>query len=247
LLAYQPPARDRPPLRRRATGLALALAINLLILLAMIGVGRIVPMARQGSGATIVDLLPSPASEEEAPAQAPLVEPEREQEARTERAPSLPEPPRIILPAKPTISTPKPLPWIEMTREEYAASDVSRIPKADRGGGAPSDSEAVGRGPNGEILYAAEWAREPTDAELGGYLPRNAPDGYGLVACRTVAGNRVEDCVELENYPRGSHLARAVRLAAWQFRVRPPRKNGRPMIGEWVQIRIDYYSRRSGD
>jgi len=23
--------------------------------------------------------------------------------------------------------------------------------------------------------------------------------------------------------------------------VLPPRKNGKPMIGEWVRIRIDYY------
>ena len=99
----------------------------------------------------------------------------------------------------------------------------------------------VGRAPNGEVLYAAEWARHPTDAELSGYLPANAPDGYGLVACKTVPDDRVEDCIELENYPAGSHLARAVRQAAWQFRVRPPRKGGKPLIGEWVRIRIDYY------
>jgi len=88
---------------------------------------------------------------------------------------------------------------------------------------------------------AAEWAREPTDAELGGYLPPGAPEGSGLIACKTIPGNRVDDCVEIGNDPPGSHLARAVRLAAWQFHVRPPRKNGRPMIGEWVRIRIDYY------
>jgi protein TonB len=141
----------------------------------------------------------------------------------------------------------KPLDMIELTREEFAAADVSKLPKAGAGSGAEGDSEEVGRGPNGEILYAAEWAREPTDAELGGYLPPNAPEGSGLIACKTVPGNRVDNCFELGDIPRGTRLARAIRLAAWQFRVRPPRKNGKPMIGEWVRIRIDYYSSNRSD
>jgi protein TonB len=161
----------------------------------------------------------------------------------------VPKPPKIILPSKPTIALP-PAPskkspaWMEMSQDEMVASDISRLPAA--GSGDAGDSEVVGRGPNGEALYAAEWAREPTDAELGGYLPRNAPDGFGLIACKTIAGNRVEDCVELDQYPHGSHLASAVRQAAWQFRVRPPRKGGRAMVGSWVQIRIDYYHTGSG-
>jgi protein TonB len=149
--------------------------------------------------------------------------------------------PRIILPAKPTIVPPHESPWIEMSKAEMAAADIGRMPKS-AGGSASGDSEEVGRAPNGEVLYAAEWARHPTSAELGGYLPRNAQDGWGLVACRTAPENRVENCIELDQSPRGSHLARAVRQAAWQFRVRPPRKNGRPLIGSWVRIRIDYYS-----
>jgi protein TonB len=135
------------------------------------------------------------------------------------------------------------MPLLEMSKEEFAASDISKLPKASDGDGA-GDSKVVGHGPNGEVLYAAEWAREPTSAELSGYLPANAPDGYGLIACRTIPQDRVDDCIELENDPPGSHLARAVREAAWQFRVRPPRRNGKELVGEWVRIRIDYY--RSG-
>src|SRR4029079_1449198 len=109
-------------------------------------------------------------------------------------------------PAKPTISPPHESPWVEMSKDEMAASDIGKMPKS-AGGSSAGDSEAVGRAPNGELLYAAEWARHPTSAELGGYLPRNAPDGWGLIACRTVEGNRVEDCIELGQSPLGSHLA----------------------------------------
>src|SRR3954453_6041232 len=107
-----------------------------------------------------------------------------------------------------------------------AAANVSNLPAATDSSGA-GDSEQVGTGPHGEVLYAAEWAREPTDAEISGYLSKNAQSGWGMVACKTIPGNRVEDCVELENHPAGSHLASTLRQAAWQFRVRPPRKNGR--------------------
>jgi periplasmic protein TonB len=154
----------------------------------------------------------------------------------------VPKPPPIILPVKPTIApqqlNPKSAPWVEMSKDEMAASDISKLPAP--GGGSAGDSEEVGRGPNGQVLYAAQWARKPSDAELGGYLPRNAPEGFGLVACKTIADDRVEDCQEIDQTP-GSHLASAVRQAAWQFRVRPPRKGGHPLIGSWVQIRIDYY------
>jgi protein TonB len=243
LATYRPSTPyERPPLRRRASGLALALSVNLGLLFVLLTLGQFSPEAKKASRALVVDLLPE--SHSEAPsqtrgAQKPIVRSEP-------RTTPLPKPP-IVLPAKPTIAVPPPTPaptqdksWplIPMSKEDMAAADISNLPK----GAAESagDSEVVGKGPHGEVLYAAEWARHPTDAELGGYLPRNAPDGWGLIACRTIPGDRVDDCIELDQEPRGSHLASAVRQAAWQFRIRPPRKNGVPLIGSWVSIRIDY-------
>ena len=224
-----PSAFSRPPLRRRASGLALALAVNGALLLALLTLG-IIPLPQQKSSrATVVDLIPESHSRES-----------RATPAAARSSKPVPKPPPIILPVKPTIAPPpaaKTPPWIEMSKDQMAAADIGNLPKADPGEG---DSEEVGRGPHGEILYAAEWAREPTDAELSGYLPKTAPDGWGLIACKTIPGNRVDDCVELGQSPAGSHLASAVRQAAWQFRVRPPRRGGKPMIGEWVRIRIDY-------
>jgi hypothetical protein len=93
-------------------------------------------------------------------------------------------------------------------------------------------------------LYEAEWYRRPTDVELGGYMPANAPpDGWGLVACKTIEQYHVENCQTLGESPPGSGFARAVRQAAWQFLVRPPRIDGKPQVGAWVRIRIDYTRR----
>lgn len=241
MAAYRLPSPyDRPPLRRRASGLALALAVNLGLLLVLLGIGKFAPVAQKASRALVVDLMPE-SQRAEAPAKTETAhETAKQAEAKQDL-----KPPPIVLPAKPTIAAPQPdksPSFIEMSHDELAAADISNLPKAGDGEG---DSEVVGHGPNGEVLYAAEWAREPTDAELGGYLPRNAPDGWGLIACKTIPNDRVEDCVELGQDPPGSHLASAVRQAAWQFRVRPPRKNGRELVGSWVQIRIDYEHIRS--
>jgi periplasmic protein TonB len=221
---------------------ALAVGLNLLVLLALLTTGALpLQPPRGGQEPLIVSLIPDADNANQAARspQKPRETPVREQK------PPLPKP-KIVLPAKPTIETPRELPWIEMSKAEMAAADISRFPKGSESASAASagDSEEVGRAPNGEVLYAADWARKPTNTELSGYLPPNAPDGWGLIACRTVAGNRVEDCLELGQSPRGSRLASAVRQAAWQFRVLPPRRNGRALIGSWVRIRIDYSSMR---
>jgi protein TonB len=210
----------------------LALGVNLVLLLMLLTLGRFAPEARKISQALVVDFLPESHSAERATI--------TETEPRTIAHPSI-KPPPIVLPVKPTIAPPPAPPksssWIEMSKEELAASDIANLPKS--GSGSAGDSEVVGHGPHGEVLYAVEWARHPTNAELDGYLQSSAPDGYGLIACKTIPGDRVEDCVELDQTP-GSHLASAVRQAAWQFRIRPPRRNGIPLVGSWVSIRIDY-------
>ena len=235
--AYRlPSVHDQTPLQRRASGFALALGVNLALFLVLLGIGVIPLEKKPGDAPLVVDLMP-----ESAPS------PAAKQASVLPKQPTRPVPVQLQQPKTPPITSPippvKPIPWIEMSSQELAAADIANIPKASEGAGGAGDSEVAGTGPNGETYYKAEWARHPTDAELGGYLPRDAPDGFGLIACKTIPGDRVEDCIELDQEPRGSHLASAVRQAAWQFRVRPPRKNGRPMVGEWVSIRIDYYGR----
>ena len=171
------------------------------------------------------------------------------QPAKQRTAEATKSPPKLVPPTPlPKVVLPeRPLELLVVSKEVYAASDISKLGSNAPGAStaqasSPGDSERVGTGPHGEALYAAEWVREPTHQELSFYLPKRMPEGggWGLVACRTAARNRVEDCVELGNSPPGSRIASAVRQAAWQFLVRPPRVGGRPQVGEWVRIRIDY-------
>ncbi len=231
-------AFEHTPLHRRVSGAGLALAAVLLIVLALLGLGASRRLPGNPSSATVVDLIVPSDQAEPSPSKAERPRPMDE--------PVPIPPPPIILPIKPPIILPpvpeRPLDMIELTKEDYAAADIGKLapPEEGAGSGGAGDSKEAGRGPNGEVLYNAEWAREPTNAELRGYLPARISSGWGVVACRTIAGHRVEDCIELENHPRGSRLASAVRQAAWQFRVRPPRRNGRELVGAWVMIRIDY-------
>ena len=122
-------------------------------------------------------------------------------------------------PQRPTPSiqpSPKSPVWppqiIKLSRKEFAASDISKMaqhPAGDTGGGQDSGAAAgAGEGPGGAHLYNAEWFREPTHAELVTYMPNGgAPGSWGMIVCRTIDNNRVEDCRELAESPLGSGLA----------------------------------------
>ena len=165
--------------------------------------------------------------------------------------------PKVVTP--PPKVPPPPIPWnvIPLTKDEFAQSDISTKPAraatqapGDDGSNGNDDKDSgstygPGEGPGGERLYNAEWFIRPTDAEMAFYMPKSGPpEGYGDVACRTIPNFRVEDCHELGETP-GSGFARAVRQAAWQFRIRPPRKGGVPMIGAWVRIHYTFETIRT--
>ena len=140
--------------------------------------------------------------------------------------------------------------FIRMSRDDLAKADISKIKPAGGGGGNASgaaagggNAEGAGDGPGGARVYNAEWYREPTRAELSPYMSAARGSGAGdwaMIMCRTVERFHVEDCREVDESPRGSGLARALRQAAWQFLVRPPRVDGKPQLGTWVRIRFDF-------
>lgn len=227
-------------IRERIGGFAFALVLNLLLLLALF---------------TLAPHMPPPPVEDRNPVtfqMAPAQKAERRQAKaakRAEKREAQSVAPPVVQPRpvrKPVELPPSPLPFLTLDSSQMAAADIGKMAKSDAaaGGGASGNSGAVsgpGEGPGGVQLFNAEWYRRPTNAELSPFLPTNGPvRGWGMVACKTIDHYHVENCQMLGESPLGSGLARAVRLAAWQFLVLPPRVNGKQMVGSWVRIRIDY-------
>lgn len=237
---------------RRGAAFVLALIVELLIALLLLFMAPRLPGKKESPvpsvfGINVAGEKPS----DKAEAAKDSSERASREEART--TPPPPPPPEIVPPPPPVPDSPAPMPFIRMTRRDYADADIARAPSgappaaaesADAGesrGAAAGDSAPIGTAPNGEPLFKAEWYRRPTQAQLSPYLSRRATGpGWGLIACRTIARYQVTDCQELGEGPPGSGYAGSVRQAAFQFLVVPPRKGGKPLIGSWVAIRIDY-------
>lgn len=241
----------------RAAGFVLALLVEALLVFVVVTLGSSIGRRDEPkSSVSVVRLKAAAQSAEQSAREQARPKFQRAEQARAapvERAPAaMPEvAPRPQPPAQPLIV---------LSRSELAIADIAALPRAappsvsakrssmgppDTGFAAARDTPRVGgSGPNGEPLYAASWYREPYDDELSGYLSTASGPGWGLIACRTAPDYRVEDCVQIDEYPTGSNIARAAAAAAWQFKVRPPRLGGQPRIGEWVRIRIDYDYRR---
>lgn len=232
--ASNPSPSDRPEslFRRRTTAFALVVAAHVGLVVMLLRLAP--PPAPSAPAVATFELLPDP---EARPRTVEKRRERRQQAERRQRAeppPPPPEPPYQLEGVVP------------LSRAEYAAADIARLPshrrEAPEADTAASESaEAAATGPNGERLYNAEWYRKPTQAELSYYLPGGASGtGWAMIACQTVEDYRVDNCIELGQSPAGSGLASAIRQAAWQFRVLPPRIGGRPLVGSWVRIRIEF-------
>jgi protein TonB len=177
-----------------------------------------------------------------------FAEPKTQQATAAPKAKTAVKTPKPPTPVHPPTRPPIPPQNLTFGPQVDPSFDISKMPNhkaemAQADGDSSGDATAAigpGQGPNGEPLYNAEWYREPTHAELVTYLPPAAgPGSWAIIACRTIEQFRVEDCEIIDESPRGIGLARGLQNAAWQFRVRPPRKGGKAMIGAWVKIRYD--------
>jgi len=248
--SFRSGVKGRPDFKERAGGLAFALGLNALLLLALLTLApKMQPPPVDPRNPVTFELAPGPKAAEEK-AQARKSDEASKENAPQKQADAAIRPPRPV--EKPPEKPPLPLPFLVLDSSQMAAADIGRMPKKGQGqGAAQGDSAQVagpGEGPGGVQLFAAEWYRKPRDAELSPYLPASAPgNGWGEVACRTIDHYRVENCQALGESPLGSGFARAVRQAAWQFLVLPPRVNGKVMVGSWVRIRIDYSRTVIGD
>ncbi|MEO6152083.1 MAG: hypothetical protein ABIT09_03985 [Croceibacterium sp.] len=244
--------RLRARVAPRVVGLVLALVAEAIVLLLLLSLND--TSGADKEHVTVVDLAAHPASEDP-----PKPEPSSQPKAAAEPRPNLRPPPPQAVPVPVIEPVPTPVPLVAVSKIPVAptappaarpaqAPPVSGPaygpPDSGGGGGAYGDTARVGTAPNGQPMYAAAWYRKPADGELQGYLSTASGPGWGLIACKTVPDFRVEDCVGLDEYPEGSQILRAVLAAAWQFRVRPPRKGGELLVGSWVRIRIDYEVRR---
>jgi len=233
--------------RRRATSLAITIIVHLLLLLMLI---RLAPpfakMADNGKQLLSFNVAPD---EQEQTAQTKSA-------AKTRQTHTTTPPPTPTIPPPKIVLQDKAAPWVLTPGLEKF--DVRQVPQSQRPSAAPSDASAsdeangnsdsdkpVAYGAGGQPLYAAQWYREPTDAELGYYAKQARPGaGFAEIACQTVARYHVDHCEEVGESP-GSGLGRAMREAAWQFLVIPPRVGGEMKIGTWVLIHISFTERKA--
>ena len=234
-------------LRRRGIGFAIALLLEALFIIAILSLSMrsAGPEAsKKGLSTFSLEAESSAAPSDKTDAQTLVTK-----EPQRNFNPPLPKP---LLPPVNPVKAPPPSPdFIKVSKSEFDAMDLAKLP----GGGSTGSGENAGSGqgnkgqmgpglgPGGAQLYPVAWLREPYDSELTPYLAavkRIPPGASADIACRMIERNRVENCQIIGESPRGTGLAQALRKAAWQFLVKPPRVDDKPQLGVWVRIHFDF-------
>jgi len=236
------PGRYGAPRQSRYVAAVLSAGVCGLLALVLISMAAVQDLGRGNQSIlTALTLVPPPVEKQKRPkvtksAQAP------KPAQQTAPAATMKQPPHI------DVHNPDKVEWpegfIHTDHMEMAMSDISKI----HSGVAPGNAQAsgggghsYGDGPDDQGFYKAEWYRKPPRTALDSYMkPGQDPGRWAEVACRMVENYHVEDCHELAESPRGSGMARVLREAAWQFLVRPPKRNGKVLIGEMVRIHYDF-------
>lgn len=235
-------------LRRRVAGIAIALLLEALLIIAILTLGMRASgpdAGKRGLSAFTLEAESQSKSADRSDTETPVTE-----VLKREANPVIPKP---LLPPVNPLRLPPPNPdFIKVSKADFDAMDLSKIPSTGGSAGAGDAKGAgpgtkgmmgPGAGPGGAQLYPVAWYREPYDSELAPYLAnaKSVPAGATAeIACRMVEHYHVENCQILGENPRGTGLAKALRLAAWQFLVRPPRIDNKPQLGVWVRIRFDF-------
>ena len=239
---------SRDDLRRRSIGLAVAILLEVIIILAILSLsmrsGGPVAGSRGLSTFSLEAEAESASSAEKNETQTPVTKGQK-----STITPPIPPP---LLPPVNLVQAPSPSPdFIKISKSDFDAMDLSKLPA--RGGSGSGEGKGSGQGtkgmmgpglgPGGAQLYPVAWLREPYDSELAPYLAavkRIPPGASADIACRMIERNRVENCQIIGENPRGTGLAKALRLAAWQFLVKPPRIDNKPQLGVWVRIHFEF-------
>ena len=247
-------ARYAPSRRDRVVSFVLAVLVGVFLVFVLLIMSSVAGGGGDAGGQLVAINISPPSAAKEKQKAAPKQDEKQQPQVQTVTTPPPKLPPRVEIPSKNQVEWPPG--FIKLSREDIAKADISRIKPAGGGGstgasaGGGGNAEGTGDGPGGARVYNAEWYREPTRAEMSPYMSaaRGGSSGdWAMIICRTVERYHVEDCREVDESPRGSGLARALRQAAWQFLVRPPRVDGKAQLGTWVRIRFDFKAAKSGD
>jgi protein TonB len=243
--AYDGRSRYGAPQKSRYVSALLALVVCGLLGLVLLSMAALtIQPDKRGAVLSAIKLIPPPPEQQKAHAGAKskpksTVVPHEAQAA-------LKQPPHV------QINNPNKVEWpdgfIHMSHADLANSDISKYHSAAPGGNGDANGGGGGHGgddgPGSSRLYNAAWYREPSNNALAGYMrPGQSPGRWAEIKCRTIENYHVEDCQELGEEPRGSGMARVLREAAWQFLVRPPRVDGKSLIGTWVRIHYDFHEK----